>query len=138
MIVTDASVWVSHLIAQEVHHAVSRQWLTAVVHSKTIIVAPALLLAEVGGAIARRTDDIALGRQAIQHILSTPTLRLVYTDAKLGLLAAELAAGRRLRGADAFYVAVAVQLKAPLVSWDNEHLSRIPGLVTAYTPFETG
>ncbi|MBK7919403.1 MAG: hypothetical protein IPJ94_24720 [Chloroflexi bacterium] len=48
MIVTDASVWVSHLITQEVHHAVSRRWLTAVVHSRSIIAAPALLLAEVG------------------------------------------------------------------------------------------
>lgn len=136
MIVTDASVWVSHLIAQEVHHAVSRRWLTAVVHSQTIIAAPALLLAEVGGAVARRTGDAALGHQAVQHILSTPNLRLVYTDAKLGLLAAELAAGQRLRGADALYVAVAVQLKAPLVSWDNEHLSHTPDLMTAYTPDE--
>ena len=65
MIVTDASVWVSHLITQEVHHAVSRRWLTAVVHSRSIIAAPALLLAEVGGAVARRTGDAALGHQAI-------------------------------------------------------------------------
>ena len=134
MIVTDASVWVSHLIAHEIHHAFSRRWLTAVVQSRTIIAAPALLLAEVGGAVARRTGDAALGHQAVQHILSTPNLRLVYTDAKLALLAAELAAAQRLRGADALYVAVAVQLKAPLVSWDNEHLSRAPDLLTAYTP----
>jgi predicted nucleic acid-binding protein len=136
MIVTDASVWVSHLIAQEVHHAASRRWLTAVVRSGRIIAAPALLLAEVGGAVARRTGDAALGHQAIQHILSTPSLRLVYIDAQLGLLAAELAAGQRLRGADALYVAVAVQLKAPLVSWDNEHLQCAPDLMVASTPIE--
>ncbi|MFQ5419300.1 MAG: hypothetical protein ACE5EY_02940 [Anaerolineae bacterium] len=63
MIVTDASVWVSHLIAQEIHHSVSRRWLTASVHNNIVIAAPALLLAEVGGAIARRTGDIDLGRK---------------------------------------------------------------------------
>ncbi len=134
MIVTDASVWVSHLIAQEVHHAISRRWLTAVVHSNTVIAAPALLLAEVGGAIARRTGDADLGHQAVNHILSTPNLRLVYTDSSLGMLAADLAADWRLRGADAMYVAVAQRLKIPLVSWDQEQLARAAGAITAYMP----
>mgnify|MGYP005726846879 CR=1 FL=1 len=134
MIVTDASVWVSHLIAQEIHHSVSRQWLTAVVHKNITIAAPALLLAEVGGTIARRTGDSDLGRKAVSHILATPNVRLVYTDSTLGLLAAELATARRLRGADALYVAVAHHLKIPLASWDQEQISRASNLVTAYTP----
>ena len=134
MIVTDATVWVSHLIAQEIHHAVSRRWLTAVVHSSTVIAAPALLLAEVGGAIARRTGDANLGHQAVKHILSTPNLRLVYTDSALGMLAADLAADQRLRGADALYVAVAQRLKIPLVSWDQEQVARASGAITVYMP----
>jgi len=134
MIVTDASVWVSHLIAQEVHHAVSRRWLTTIVQSNTSIAAPALLLAEVGGAIARRTADAGLGHQAISHILSTPNLRLVYTDSELGILAADLAADQRLRGADAMYVAVAQRLGIPLISWDQEQVTRASGVVMAYMP----
>lgn len=134
MIVTDASVWVSHLIAQETHHAITRRWLLAVVHSRTVIAAPALLLAEVGGAVARRTADAGLGRQAVRHILSTPNLRLVYTDSELGMLAADLAADQRLRGADALYVAVAHRLNIPLVSWDQEQIARASGAITAYMP----
>jgi predicted nucleic acid-binding protein len=134
MIVIDASVWVSHLIAQEIHHVVSRRWLAAVVHSKTVIAAPALLLAEVGGAIARRTGDTDLGHQAVNHVLSTPNLRLVYTDSALGMLAADLAANQRLRGADAMYVAIAQRLKIPLVSWDQEQVARASGAITAYMP----
>ncbi len=134
MIVTDASVWVSHLTTQELHHTVSRRWLTTVVYGNTVIVAPALLLAEVGGAIARRTGDADLGHQAVKHILSTPNLRLVYTDSELGMLAADLAAVQRLRGADAMYVAVARRLNIPLVSWDQEQVTRAAGVVTAYMP----
>ena len=134
MIVTDASVWVSHLTTHEVHHTVSRRWLTAVVYSNTIIAAPALLLAEVGGAIARRTGDADLGHQAVNHILSTPNLRLVYTDSELGTLAADLAVDQQLRGADAMYVAVAHRLRIPLVSWDQEQVTRASGVVMAYMP----
>lgn len=134
MIVTDASIWVSHLIAQEIHHTTSRKWLTAVVNRNIIIAAPALLLAEVGGAIARRTGDEKLGHQAVNHILSTPNLRLVYTDSDLGVAAARLAVEQRLRGADALYVAVARRLKIPLVSWDQEQIGRASSVVAAYMP----
>lgn len=134
MIVSDASVWVSHLIAQEIYHTTSRKWLTTLVRNKKLIVAPALLLAEVGGAIARRTGDKKLGYQAVSHILSTPNLRLVYTDSNLGRMAANMAVEQQLRGADALYVAVAHQLKIPLVSWDQEQISRATSVVTAYMP----
>lgn len=134
MIVTDASVWISHLIAQDIHHSTSRRWLTAIVNQGAAIAAPALLLAEVAGAIARRTGDTDLGNKALNHILSTPDLHLVYTDSELGMLAAHLAAGQRLRGADALYVAVAYHLKIPLISWDREQIDRVRDLITAYTP----
>lgn len=134
MIVTDASVWVSHLIAQEIHHLASRRWLTAAAHNNITIAVPALLLSEVGGAIARRTGDSELGHKAVTHILSTPNLRLVYTDSELGMLAAKLASSQRLRGADALYVAVAYHLKISLISWDQEQIRRASSLITAYTP----
>lgn len=134
MIVTDASIWVSHLVRPDVHHATSRRWLRAAVNQGTVIVAPVLLLAEVAGAIARRTGDAALGHKSLDHILSTPNLRLVYADSELGILAARLAADQRLRGADSFYAAVAYHLGIPLVSWDQEQLDRVVELVGTFTP----
>jgi predicted nucleic acid-binding protein len=134
MIVTDASVWVSHLSDQESHHLMSRRWLSTLVQTKTVIIAPALLLAEVGGAVARRTGDSKLGNQAVNHILSTPNLRLVYTNSELAMSAAKLAVSQLLRGADSIYVAIAWQYKIPLVTWDNEQIDRTQEIITSYTP----
>ena len=134
MIVMDASVWVSHLVAGDIHHAISRRWLIRVVREGIVVAAPALLLAEVAGAIARRTSDPGLGHQAIEHVMSTPDLRLVHTDTTLGMAAARLAADERIRGADAFYIAVAQQLNIPLISWDQEQIDRAAKVIQAFSP----
>lgn len=138
MIVPDASVWVSHLIPQEAHHAHSRRWLTGLVESGTVIAAPSLLLTEVAGAIARRTGDSDIANKVVDHILTTPNLRLVTIDRTMGMLAARLAAQQFLRGADAMYVALAYRLQIPLVSWDQEQLDRASELVTTYVPSTNG
>ena len=134
MIVVDASVWVSHLLAQDVNHAPSRRWLAGVVNEGEAIAVPGLLLAEVAGAVARRTADPQLGHRAAEHVSATPGLRLVPGEPQLALAAAELAADLQLRGPDAVYVAVAQRLNIPLVTWDREQLARTAGVIAAYTP----
>lgn len=134
MIVTDASIWVSHLVAQDAHHAASRRWLTRIVGEGIIVAAPALLLAEVAGAIARRTADSDLGHRALEHVVSTPNLRLVPSDPVLGMAAGRLAADQRVRGADALYIAVAQQLNVPLISWDQEQIDRAAIIIQAFSP----
>jgi predicted nucleic acid-binding protein len=134
MIVIDASVWVSFFVEEDVHHAVTHAWLTEMLLTAFPLVAPNLLLAEVSGVITRRRNDTALGQKVIDRLLAIPTLRLVNADHRLGLEAGRLAATYRLRGADAFYVAVADQLQRPLVSWNREHLTRAADLITVYTP----
>jgi predicted nucleic acid-binding protein len=134
MIVTDASVWVSHLVAGDAHHASSRRWLTRIVREGIVIAAPGLLLAEVAGAVARRTNDPGLGHWALEHVLSTPDLRLVHSDPTLSMAAARLAADRRVRGADALYIAVAQQLNIPLISWDREQIDRASKIVQSFSP----
>jgi predicted nucleic acid-binding protein len=134
MIVVDASVWVSVLVRRDLHHAVSRRWLAGLISHNQAIAAPLLLTAEVGGAVARQTGRPELGRAAIERLLALPTLRLVRIDHRFGLHAARLAAERRLRGADAYYVALAAELSLPLVSWDREQIDRAAPLVSAYSP----
>jgi len=48
--------------------------------------------------------------------------------------ASALAAQQALRGADAVYAAVAVQYECALISLDNEHLTRLAGVVETRTP----
>jgi predicted nucleic acid-binding protein len=138
MIVVDASVWLSFLLEQDANHTVTQSWFIEVLVNKVPIAAPILLLAEVGGAISRRLGNAELGEKAINRLLSIPTLRLVDVDHVLGLQTSRIAANHRLRGADACYVAVAAQLNVPLVSWDQEQLDRVAGLIAAYTPAMEG
>lgn len=134
MIVIDASVWISFLVQQDVNHSVTQPWLARTLTSGEVIVAPILLLSEVGGAIARRLDHSELGEKAVQQLLSVPTLRLVNINHDSGIQSARIATRYRLRGADAIYVTIAAQLNIPLVSWDQEQINRPAALITAYTP----
>jgi predicted nucleic acid-binding protein len=88
MRVVDASVWVSVFVPQDVNHRASRRWLERYVDGGGIVVEPALLLAEVTGAIARRTDRPALAQRTLLRIMAFPTLRLLSVDRQLGQAAA--------------------------------------------------
>ncbi len=135
--VVDASVWVSALVPQDVHHAMSRAWLEERLREGVLLVAPVTLLAEMAGAIACGTGDLTLGKGAMDLLLSLPTLRLVPVDDRVGGEAARLAARLRLRGADALYVAVASLLEVPLITWDREQQERCQGVVRASRPGRT-
>ena len=134
MIVVDASVWMSYLVRSDTNHRVSHAWLSGILSGGRAVVAPILLLAEVGGAIARVMGRPELGAAAVDRLLSVPNLRLVAINHELGIQIARLAAEQRLRGADACYVAVAAALGIPLVSWDRAQLDRAGEAVRGYTP----
>ncbi len=134
MIVVDASVWVSRFLPEDAFHEASRTWLIETTSAGLSLVAPTIMLAEVSGAIARRTGDLQLGYQIVQQIRQLPTLQLIAIDDSLGQYSAQVASNYQLRGADAIYVAVASRLQLPLVSWDQEQISRVAEFITAYTP----
>ena len=134
MMVVDASVWVSRLVPQDVHHAATSEWLERQVTSGGLLVAPVLVLAEVAGAISRRTGRPPLARLAIMVLLRVPGLRLVPIDTRVGRTAARLAADLALRGADAVYVAMAHHLNIPLMTWDGEQRERANRLIAVRSP----
>jgi predicted nucleic acid-binding protein len=132
--VVDASVVVSNLVPHDVHHAASRAWLTRHVSDGGLVVAPALLLPEIAGAVARRTGVPRLARRAVEALLQLHAFRLVPVDADLARTAADLAGRLRLRGADAIYIAAAVTLRLPLVTWDVEQRQRAARVIDVVTP----
>ncbi|HYU20382.1 MAG TPA: PIN domain-containing protein [Chloroflexota bacterium] len=134
MIVVDASVWASRFIPQDLHHVASREWLLQYMAGGNLVIGPALLPAEVAGAIARRTGAPADGHRAVARLLQLSTLRLLPIDRLLAEAAAHLAADLTLRGADAVYVATAHRLTVPLVTWDREQRERGGRLVTTRRP----
>lgn len=133
-VVVDASVWVSRLVPQDVHHEASRKWFEAFTLGGGRVIAPVLLLPEIAGALSRRTGVPHLAHQAVAQLQRLRMLRLVALDRRLSLSASRLAADLGLRGADATYVAIADQLKIPLLTWDNEHVARAGKRITVSMP----
>jgi predicted nucleic acid-binding protein len=127
--VIDASLWVSRLVPGDNHHPIVKTWLESQRAAGGIFLSPSLLLAEVGGAISRRTGEPGLARRAIDQLLRLSGLRLVEMDRGLVREAARLASDLGLRGADSFYVAVAARLGLPLVTLDADQRSRAETVV---------
>ena len=134
MVVLDASVWVSRLVPHDINHVSSRRWLERHIAGGGLLVAPMLLLAEVAGAISRRTGEPVLASRALETLLKFTRLRLISIDPQLGTRSARLAADLQLRGADAMYVAVAHHLGIPLVTWDKEQQERATQFIVVHTP----
>ena len=133
-VVVDASVWVSYVLREDVHHQTSHLWLTGHLRGGGLVVAPTILLAEVGGPVARQTGDLTLARNTYRELLQLPTLRIVPIDYRLGTATATLAINLGLRAADAVYVALAQILAIPLITWDEQQRTRSATTITAAIP----
>jgi len=128
-IVVDASVWVARLVSQDVFHEPVKAWMFARLEEGDQFLAPSLLLAEIGGAISRRTTS-SLGLKAVEYAQGLPGLQLVEMEDSLLREAAQLAAELGLRGADSTYVAVAARLDLPLITLDVDQRERAKKRVT--------
>ena len=126
--VLDASVWVARLIPQDEFHPLIKEWMIVQRTMDGQFMSPSLLLAEVAGAVSRRTIP-SLGHRAIQELQSLPGLRIIEMNNELIREAAGLAADLGLRGADSVYVAVAKQLGVPLLTFDVDQRERAKGKV---------
>ena len=123
-IVVDASLWVARLVPQDVHYTRVLTWMNAQRAAGVTLISPALLLAEVAGAVSRRTGDAQLAHQAVLQITRLPGVSLVNMEQRLTRTAAQLAADWGLRGADSFYVATAHLLAIPLITLDADQQER--------------
>ena len=133
-VVTDASLWVTRFMAADPHVPACAAFIANQVAAGQLLIAPAILLPEVCGAISRRTGKPKLAEKVKQLMQDTPGFRLVPVNALLAETAARLASDYGLRGADAVYAAVAQHLKIPLVSLDREHLTRAARVIAVLTP----
>jgi predicted nucleic acid-binding protein len=97
---------------------------------------PVLLLAEVAGAVSRRTQMPLLATQVVERLEREPQMHLVGIDSELARDAAGVAAAHSIGGADALYVALARRLGLSLITWDDEQRNRAGHLIDAITPAE--
>lgn len=132
--VIDASVWVGYFLPHDKHHAATVAWIETMTKAGEALAVPTLLLPELAGAIARRSGNPELGMEAARQVLGWPLLEMVPQDDALIALATQLAAGLPVRGADSIYIAAAKLLDRPLITWDEEQLSRGSRVIAAHFP----
>lgn len=134
MYTIDSSVWVNSFDQREPGHATSHQLLDLVAKRAVPIIVPTLVLVEVAAAISRTRNDPEQAQIFATALGNLPNLTLLPLDDLLARAALALAAQHGLRGADAVYAAVAAQSGTTLISLDNEHLTRLQGIVSTRTP----
>lgn len=134
MYTIDASVWVNSFDKRESGHEISRQFLDLVREQKLSIVVPNLVLVEIAGAISRTRNNSAKAIEFVASLLRLVNISFIPLDRIHTQLAQNLAAEHGLRGADAVYAAVAKQASTTLITLDNEHLTRLGGIITTCTP----
>lgn len=132
--IVDASVWVARFLEADRHHGVAMACITALLERESRLVIPVLAWPEVAGAIARRTGEARNGHDAVEIIRALRWIESIPMDLSLAHEAAEIAGSRKLRGADAVYVALAAVRRTPLITLDTEMLERARGVATVFTP----
>jgi predicted nucleic acid-binding protein len=136
MYTLDASVFVRDADPRDPEHAACRRLLEHLAANALPIIVPVFVLVEVAGALSRELRDPIRARLFVEALQSLPTISFVAFDDTVAAEAANLAADRALRGADALYVAVALRAGCQLVTLDNEMRIRAAPVVTARTPAE--
>ena len=97
---------------------------------------PTLLLAELAASISRVRRDPMRARLAIDALQALPFMEFIDLDRPLAQAAAEIAADRAVKGADAVYIAVARRFGTTLVTLDQEQARRAAPIVTVMSPQE--
>lgn len=124
VVVVDASVWVAAFDATDTHHTGSVAFLRTAEEVGVPLTTPAFALVETACAIARRTGSDVAAFAATRSLANHPQLALQPMSPALLATSIEVGIQRRLRGADALYVATARAVGGRLVAWDRELLER--------------
>jgi predicted nucleic acid-binding protein len=99
-----------------------------------LLISPVILAVEIAATVARVTQNPVAAGHALSQLRSLYQLRLVPLDETLVDDATNIAMNFGLRGADSFYVAVAQQLAIPLITFDNEQLTRPASIIATIRP----
>src|SRR6202167_228057 len=105
--IVDASVWVAIFRENDVHHSASVAFLDLAIANRRALSIPNLALAEIAGVFARQTGKARLATRTVRALLALPRVQRHGLNDALGDRAAALTATCRLRGAGAFFVALA-------------------------------
>lgn len=136
MYTLDANIFLRDANPYDPDHATCHLLLEQLESQAISVIVPFFVLVEIAGVLGRELRDPIRARLFFEKMHALPTISFVALDEELSLKAAELAADRALRGADALYVAVAQQYACQLVTLDQEMYTRAAVVVPVRTPAE--
>lgn len=132
MPVIDVSLYITLINAHEERHASCWRWFERAQEDGITILSPVILLAEVAAALSRGVGDPALAHKVLEQLKHSGVIELVPVTLTLAERAAKIAADYRIRGCDSIYVALAYDLKEPLVTLDVQQLERAAAIVEVH------
>ena len=118
MAVLDASVWVSLLKMDDEFHEQAKHIFQSLISNQEKISIPSIAFTEVAGVIKRTTKNNDFARDAVRYMKDMEPE--IFVDfSKLEPVATKIAINYSVRGADAYYLAVAKIIKSNLYTFDK-------------------
>ena len=134
VVVVDTSVWISLIHRADANHSAALSWVGQHVQQGGSLLAPTILVIETASGLVRATNRAPVAQRAVHDLTTRSFLRLVPMDQPLVDESVRLAVSCRLRGADAIFVALAWREGVPLVTFDQEQLTRSAGIIAVLRP----
>lgn len=136
MYTLDANIYARDIDPNDPNYADCHALIERLKQGDQRVILPTLVLAELAASISRVRRDPMRARVTIAALQALPFITFVDLDRTLGQAAAEIAADRAVKGADAVYIAVAQIAGCVLVTLDQEQAKRAAPIVTVMTPRE--
>jgi predicted nucleic acid-binding protein len=136
MYTLDANIYARDIDPNDPNYAACHALLERLKQGDIRVIVPTLLLAELAASISRVRRDPIRARITVEALQALPFMEFADLDRARGQDAAEIAADRAVKGADAVYIAVARHYGCTLVTLDQEQATRAAPIVTVMTPQE--
>jgi predicted nucleic acid-binding protein len=129
LLTIDSSVFIAALRPVEPLHDPCRRLIEQVVEGSYEVFVPYSVLVEVAAAAFRRTGSRHFATTVHKQLLQIPSVHFVDLVKSRASQACELATRLGLRGMDALVLQVAQEMRAALVTLDEEIIAQVKGVV---------
>ena len=119
MAVVDASVWIARFRKSDAFHEQARHIIQSLLMGEERISIPAIAFTEVAGAIKRISKNNDVAWEAVFYMKEL-AMEVFADFSVLEPIATKIAVNHSIRGADAYYLAVAEITKSKLHTFDNQ------------------
>ena len=119
MAVVDASVWIARYRKGDAFYEQAQHLIQSLLSSQERVRIPAIAFTEVAGAIKRISQNNDDAREAVLYMKDLEPE--IFVDfGELEPIATEIAVNHSIKGADAYYLAVATMTRSTLYTFDKQ------------------